>query len=88
MADDIRVTDHALVRFLERVEGIDFGPLREEIASLTRAAINLGAVTTTIDGFLYRIDPRTRAVITIFTSEMRKTRSPEHIERNFRKEHE
>lgn len=86
MASDIRITDHALVRFLERVEGIDLDPLREEIVALTREAINAGASGITINGFLYNVDPKSRAVVTIYTPEQRKSRNPTHVKRYMEKE--
>lgn len=55
----VRVTDHALVRFLERAGGIDFEPLRDAIGnSLERsleAARRLGAtkVDIVIDGHVF-----------------------------------
>jgi hypothetical protein len=70
----ITVTDHAVLRWLERVHGFEVEHLREHIASLTRDAINLGATSIQIDGFLYTLDPTKRAVITIFTPEQRKNR--------------
>ena len=70
----IIVTDHAVLRWLERVHGVDVDRLRGRIASLTREAIDLGATSIQIDGFLYTLDPAKRSVITIFTPEQRKNR--------------
>jgi hypothetical protein len=75
-AAPITVTDHALIRWLERVHGVDVDRFREYIASLTQDAINLGATSIQIDGFLYVLNPARRSVVTIFTPEQRKNRLP------------
>lgn len=55
MKPKVTVTDHALVRFLERVGGFDLEQLRREIAERVEPAATAGASTVTIDGFAYRI---------------------------------
>ncbi|MGB3167124.1 MAG: hypothetical protein WBA68_10160 [Alteraurantiacibacter sp.] len=56
-----RISDHALVRFLERAGGFDFEPIRDALAaSLKRshtAAISIGSENHVIkvDGLLYAI---------------------------------
>jgi hypothetical protein len=62
---EINVTDHALMRFIERVGGVDLTSFRDHIAELVRAAIAIGATQVSIDGFTYVINPTSRAVITI-----------------------
>ncbi len=49
------VTDHALVRYLERVVGIDLTGYRREIETATAHAIEVGASGLIHDGFRYVI---------------------------------
>lgn len=51
----VRVTDHAVLRYLERVGGIDVDRLRLEIAGKTEEADIAGACGVTINGYSYRI---------------------------------
>lgn len=55
----VHVTDHALVRFLERVGGVDVEALRTAIGKSLDEAARLGAAAAVIDGFRYvlREDP-------------------------------
>lgn len=55
----VHVTDHALVRFLERVGGVDVEALRSAIGRSLDEAARLGAAAAVIDGFRYvlRDDP-------------------------------
>jgi len=60
----IRVSEHALVRYLERVKGVDVKAARRAIE--TKAAIALdheGASAVVSDGFRYRI--REGKVVTV-----------------------
>jgi hypothetical protein len=50
------VTDHALVRWMERVHGIDFTSFRNEIATTCDDAFKVGASKVMVDGFTYVID--------------------------------
>ena len=47
------VSDHAIVRYLERVEGFDIAALRQTIARRVDYAASLGATAVIIDGFRY-----------------------------------
>lgn len=47
------ITDHALIRWLERLQGIDLTVFREEIAAITRRAVSAGACSVTKDRFRY-----------------------------------
>lgn len=49
----IHVTDHALLRFLERVGGFDIDGLRRNMASRLRDAAATGAPAVVIDGHAY-----------------------------------
>lgn len=49
------ISDHALVRYLERVEGFDIEQLRRAIADRLQDAHVLGASAVTIERHTYRI---------------------------------
>jgi hypothetical protein len=48
------VTDHAVVRWLQRVHGVEVDFFREEIASIVRDALYAGAKSLRKDGFEYQ----------------------------------
>lgn len=50
------ITDHAVVRYLERVKGIDIEATRSEIAEIVRRGVGLGAQSVILDGMRYRLD--------------------------------
>lgn len=50
------VTDHALVRWLDRAQGIDMEWFREYLADQVRDAVKVGASSVTIDGVSFRIN--------------------------------
>ncbi len=52
------VTDHALVRYLERVGGFEIDLLRRSIADRLRPFTGLGATGVVIDGHVYVVDVR------------------------------
>jgi hypothetical protein len=47
------VTDHAVLRHLERVQGIDIESVRRELGLKVDAAIEAGAAATVADGIRY-----------------------------------
>ena len=47
------VTDHAVLRYLERVLGINVEEHRQAIEDKTSQAVNLGACAVVSDGFRY-----------------------------------
>lgn len=47
------ISDHALMRYMERVMGLDLGPIRREIAGIIAPAIKAGATSTTVGKFTY-----------------------------------
>lgn len=57
------VTDHAIVRYLERVEGVDMETLRRQIGHTVQQGIEQGANGVVSGGFVYRIEGA--AVVTI-----------------------
>lgn len=61
---DVRVTDHALVRWLERVHGMDMEFFRDQIRAIAGPAAAVGASGWKRDGFIYVISPG-GAVVTV-----------------------
>lgn len=56
------VSDHAVLRYLERVHGVDVGAARQELGALVDTAVTAGAGAVVIDGTRYVLSGR--AVIT------------------------
>lgn len=50
------VTDHAVIRYLERVEGIDIETIRRRIGRVADVGLTAGAAGVISDGFIYRIE--------------------------------
>lgn len=50
------ITDHAMLRYLERVVGIDVAAHRREVEQRVATAVDLGACALVREGFRYRID--------------------------------
>lgn len=61
----ITVGDHALMRFIERVHGVDLEFVRDQIRGITEDAINSGATSLNVADFEYKLEPKTRSVITV-----------------------
>ncbi len=51
-----RVTDHALVRYLERVEGMDIETLRRQIGRIVQQGIEHEANGVISGGMIYRLN--------------------------------
>lgn len=49
------VTDHAVIRYLERVEGVDIDAVRRVIGHKVDTALELGACAALVGGFRYVI---------------------------------
>lgn len=49
------ITDHAVIRYLERVQGVDIQAVRLEIASRVANGLEKGACGVLLDGMEYRI---------------------------------
>ncbi len=49
------VSDHAIIRYLERVAGYDIARLKAEIGHRVDAAAQAGASAVIIDGFSYQL---------------------------------
>lgn len=64
----VHVSDHAIVRYLERVGGFDIETLRAQIAARVAAAARAGATTIRIDGYdfvIARNDSRALVLTTV-----------------------
>ena len=61
----VNVTDHALVRYIERVAGIDLTEVRAAIRAHVREAMRAGAHGVQKDGFIYKLDPHSQSVLTV-----------------------
>ncbi len=60
------VSDHALIRYMERVLGFDIEKLREEILTPDiEAAINFGAAKVKIKGIEFRISQKTITTVVV-----------------------
>lgn len=53
------VSDHALVRYIERVLGLDVEHLRREIGRRVDRGAGMGATGVEIDGFVYKMQEGT-----------------------------
>lgn len=53
------VTDHAVLRYLQRVKGIDIDAVRDELGRVVDKAIEMGAGAAVVDGVKYVLNDRT-----------------------------
>lgn len=53
------VTDHALLRYRERVQGVDIDAARLELGHVVDNAVEMGAGAAIIDGIRYVLENRT-----------------------------
>ena len=60
---NVRVTDHVVLQYLNRVRGLDVEQVRQLIADTCKSAVAAGAAGVTSDGFHYVL--RGDAVITV-----------------------
>ena len=74
-----RITDHAVVRYLERVCELDIEALRHELARQVDPAMRAGACAVVIDGFVYRL--ANGALVTIVRKERDTLQRKPHRER-------
>lgn len=52
----VSVSDHALVRYCERVKGVSLDFLRQDIEDKVRNAVKLGASGVKVDGVYFALD--------------------------------
>lgn len=86
MKRSIRISDHALLRWIERVGRFDLNIVRDAILAGTRSALDAGARRcTNRDGLTYALDPRTRTVVTVMDdTEPNAMRMKKRSPRDFR----
>jgi hypothetical protein len=71
--DQITVSDHAVIRYLERRYGFDFEDVRTEILSpAVRRAVNAGAAGVKVTGGTFKIQDRT--ITTFFSGKEERER--------------
>lgn len=77
----VEVSDHAVLRYLERVGGFNIEGLRKAIANRVTTSAPDGACSIVIDGFRFiiREDGSTRVITTIMR---RDWEGPAHPEQN------
>ena len=69
----LSVSDHAIVRYLERVGGFDIAGLRAQIARRCEAGHSVGASSVIIDGFAFLIGEG-QVITVVDAASMRKRR--------------
>lgn len=52
----ITVTDHGLLRYIERAYGVDLEKVRDEIADKVKAAVGVGAASLSQQGLTFILD--------------------------------
>ncbi|TDE40947.1 hypothetical protein [Antarcticimicrobium sediminis] len=67
------ITDHAVVRYLERVKGVDIDALRSQIGRKVDLAIEMGANGAVSGGFVYRIEAGRVVTVVQHSQPERKT---------------
>lgn len=80
----ISVSDRALLRYIEHVEGIDLSGLREAIRNRVRNGIEAGAKQVVVDGFIFVLSAKDRSVVTVMMHGRQVRRTP----RDFREDQE
>lgn len=60
-----RVSDHAVLRFLERQYGFDIEELRRKIEALCRPAMRAGCLSLVSEGLRYEFSNDRRVVVTV-----------------------
>ncbi len=74
MSDGVPVTDHAVLRYMERAMGLDVERVREEIARKVEAAGERQKVgLVPVDGYLFQI--RDYCVVTVLYARFPKARA-------------
>lgn len=76
---EIAVSDHAVLRWLERAQGLNVGAVRRLIAGRVVSAAELGAVSVQMDGVRYVLrdngaleDPQRVVVSTVLKRDQRR----------------
>ena len=74
------VSDHAVVRYLERVHGFDIDAIRAEIERITAQARRSGASAVSWQGFSFRL--RAGVVVTVLNGQDARVRAQSEVARN------
>lgn len=61
------VSDHALIRYMERKLGHDFSKIRQEIKDICSEGLKMGATRISHEGFTYAL--RNGVVVSVFPGE-------------------
>lgn len=82
----ITVSDHAILRFIERHYGFSVEPIREKIIDLVRGSIGVGAKSHSIDGITFCFEESLRnkgvmVVTTVLERGMNKNKGREKLVR-------
>jgi hypothetical protein len=74
----LRVSDHAVLRYLERVGGFDIERLRKDIARRVETAVQAGACGVVVDGWSFRVKdgPHGPVVTTVIDADWRRGSHP------------
>lgn len=59
------VTDHAVLRYLERAKGIDIDAIRVELGHIVDKAIEMGAGAAVVDGVKYCLNDKTIVTVAL-----------------------
>ncbi|MCW4115642.1 hypothetical protein NPA31_011775 [Aurantimonas sp. MSK8Z-1] len=76
----VEVTDHALVRYLERVHGVDMDAFREELAALAQPFVDARVSCAPVGAVWLRIEDN--RLITVTPSKPRLHVGHDHQDRN------
>jgi len=81
------VTDHAVLRYLERVKGVDIDAVRVELGHIVDKAIEAGAGAAVIDGVKYILNDKTIVTCTEVKQVPLRGRAmrrrPRHVEQDW-----
>lgn len=80
MKTDIRVTDHAVLRYLERAHGLDVEAVRKHLAGRAMTGIQLGASAVIIEGV--KLVLKDSVLITVYKQRWPSLRSEQSGVRN------
>ncbi|EAU40183.1 hypothetical protein FP2506_11522 [Fulvimarina pelagi HTCC2506] len=63
----MRVSDHAVLRYLEREHGLDVSAVRQHLADTARPAAEIGAIAVQVEKvrLLFQHSPRQVTVVTV-----------------------
>lgn len=81
-----RVTDHVVLRYLERVQGLDVESIRKRIADACAPAVAAGASSARLDGFFFKFGGGD-TVITVLPAGAQAVNKPDRISHHDRPRH-